>query len=47
MDRRLDPGQAAFQTHQVSNMAPPLLNYNLFEADRALSEGVAREGAAA
>jgi putative acyl-CoA dehydrogenase len=46
MDRRLDPGQAAFQTHQVSNMAPPLLNYNLFEADRALSEGVAREGAA-
>ncbi len=46
MNPRFDPGQVAFQTHQVSNMAPALANYNLFEADRALSEAVAREGAA-
>ena len=46
MDARLDPGQTAFQTHQVSNMAPALVSYNLFETDRALVEGVAREGAA-
>jgi putative acyl-CoA dehydrogenase len=44
-DSRFDAGQAAFQTHQVSNMTPPLANYNLFESDRALAEGVAREGA--
>jgi putative acyl-CoA dehydrogenase len=46
MDPRRDPGQAVFQTHQVSNMAPALVNYNLFEVDRALGEGLAREGAA-
>jgi putative acyl-CoA dehydrogenase len=45
MDSRLDPGQAAFQTHDVTNMAPPLTNYNLFESDRALVEAVGREGA--
>jgi putative acyl-CoA dehydrogenase len=45
MVSRFDPGQAAFQTHQVSNMTPPLANYNLFESDRALVEAVAREGA--
>lgn len=44
MDSRFDPGQAAFQTHDVTNMAPPLTNYNLFESDRALVEAVAREG---
>src|SRR5580704_3531477 len=45
MNTRVDPGQAAFQTHQVSNMPPPLSSYNLFTGDRALGEGVAREGA--
>jgi putative acyl-CoA dehydrogenase len=45
MDSRFDPGQAAFQTHEVSNMAPPLTDYNLFISDRALGEAVAREGA--
>jgi putative acyl-CoA dehydrogenase len=32
-------------THRVTNQPPPLENYNLFETDRALVEGVAREGA--
>ena len=32
-------------THEVFNQAPPLENYNLFTADRALQEAVAREGA--
>jgi putative acyl-CoA dehydrogenase len=45
MDSRFDPEQGAFQTHQVANMAPALANYNLFDTDRALREGVAREGA--
>jgi putative acyl-CoA dehydrogenase len=45
MNRRFDPGQAPFLTHQVTNMAPVLANYNLFESDRALAEAVAREGA--
>ena len=34
------------ETHEVSNQPPPLEGYNLFEADVALREGVAREGAA-
>jgi putative acyl-CoA dehydrogenase len=34
-----------FLTHEVSNQAPPLIDYNLFAVDRALQEGVAREGA--
>jgi putative acyl-CoA dehydrogenase len=42
----LDPGQTAFETHPISNMVPPLANYNLFETDAALREAVAREGAA-
>ncbi len=33
-------------THEVSNQAPPLENYNLFDRNRPLSEAVAREGAA-
>lgn len=33
-------------THSVINQPPPLENYNLFDTDRALVEGVAREGAA-
>ena len=32
-------------THEVFNQPPPLLDYNLFTADRALGEALAREGA--
>jgi len=31
--------------HEVLNQPPPLTGYNLFSTDRALREGVAREGA--
>ena len=31
-------------THQVSNQPPPLVDLNLYTSDRALVEGVAREG---
>ena len=31
-------------THQVENQPPPLENYNSYTADRALQEGVKREG---
>jgi putative acyl-CoA dehydrogenase len=41
----LDPGQAAFRTHDVSNMAPRLVGHNLFDGDAALREAVVREGA--
>jgi putative acyl-CoA dehydrogenase len=41
----IDPGQTAFRTHEVANMAPPLTGYSLFEIDPALREAVAREGA--
>lgn len=34
-------------THEVSNQPPPLVGANLFEADRALVEGVARHAATA
>ena len=37
---------SAFATHEVGNQAPPLVDYNLFQSNRALQEGVAREGAA-
>ena len=33
------------QTHEVANQAPPLVDYNLFSCDLALSEALAREGA--
>jgi putative acyl-CoA dehydrogenase len=33
------------RTHEVENQAPPLVDYNLFEADRPLVEAVKREGA--
>ena len=33
------------RTHEVTNQAPPLTDYNVFEADRALVEAVRREGA--
>ena len=32
-------------THEVFNQPPPLVNYNVFEQDTALAEGVRREGA--
>jgi putative acyl-CoA dehydrogenase len=32
-------------THQVVNQPPPLVDYNVFEADRPLREAVRREGA--
>jgi putative acyl-CoA dehydrogenase len=35
----------SWQTHEVVNQAPPLVDYNLFDTDAALKEGVAREGA--
>ncbi|MGH2804840.1 MAG: DNA alkylation response protein, partial [Thermoleophilaceae bacterium] len=31
-------------THDVVNQAPPLVPYNVFEADRALAEALEREG---
>ncbi len=33
------------RTHEVENQPPPLVDYNLFEADRPLIEAVKREGA--
>src|SRR5262245_54844207 len=33
-------------THQVFNQPPPLVDYNVFERDAALVEGLRREGAA-
>ncbi len=33
------------RTHEVDNQAPPLVDYNVFEADPTLVEAVAREGA--
>lgn len=32
-------------THEVANQPPPLVDYNVFEADRTLVEAVEREGA--
>jgi putative acyl-CoA dehydrogenase len=34
-----------FGNHEVANQPPPLVDYNLFEADRPLVEAVRREGA--
>ena len=36
----------AMATHEVLNQPPPLEQYDVFAADEALAEGVAREGAA-
>ena len=33
------------RTHEVSNQAPPLVDYNVFDADRTLVESIRREGA--
>jgi len=32
------------RTHEVSNQPPPLVDYNVFEADRTLVEAIRREG---
>ncbi|HEY4251866.1 MAG TPA: isovaleryl-CoA dehydrogenase [Roseomonas sp.] len=40
------PGPSRFATHAVGNQPPPLADLDLFSSDRALSEAVAREGAA-
>ena len=39
-DRRF----TGFETHEVTNQPPPLLDVNLFDGDRALGEAVSREG---
>jgi putative acyl-CoA dehydrogenase len=36
---------APFETHEVLNQPPPLVDYDLFGSDRALGEAVVREGA--
>src|SRR5207244_9526454 len=36
---------SAMPRHEVLNQPPPLEGYNLFATDRALAEGVRREGA--
>jgi putative acyl-CoA dehydrogenase len=41
----MSDGPASFATHDVLNQPPPLIDYDLFATDRALAEGVAREGA--
>jgi putative acyl-CoA dehydrogenase len=35
----------SFGTHEVANQPPPLVDYNVFSADRVLGEAVRREGA--
>ncbi len=35
-----------WQTHQITNQAPDLQDYNIFSSDKALMEGVRREQAA-
>src|SRR5256885_16015987 len=37
---------SAMPTHEVLNQPPPLEGYDLFATDRALADGVRREGAA-
>jgi putative acyl-CoA dehydrogenase len=41
----MSDSRTRFATHDVFNQPPPLVDYNLFATDRALVEGVAREGA--
>ncbi|WP_394841178.1 isovaleryl-CoA dehydrogenase [Pendulispora brunnea] len=45
MTRKMDPGQERFQTHEVANVPPALVDYNLFTTDRVLAEATEREGA--
>ncbi|MHB1139003.1 MAG: acyl-CoA dehydrogenase family protein [Microthrixaceae bacterium] len=35
----------AFDTHEVTNQPPPLVDHDVFGTDRALAEGLTREGA--
>ncbi|RDE24361.1 DNA alkylation response protein [Motiliproteus coralliicola] len=44
---QFEPDRHGAKTHQVENQPPPLLDYNSYTMDRALSEAVEREGAAA
>jgi putative acyl-CoA dehydrogenase len=37
--------RTAFGNHEVANQPPPLVDYNVFEADTVLGEAVQREGA--
>ncbi|HET6335173.1 MAG TPA: hypothetical protein VFG30_18240, partial [Polyangiales bacterium] len=39
-------GDTGHATHAVSNQAPPLADYNVFETDQPLVEAIQREGAA-
>jgi putative acyl-CoA dehydrogenase len=41
-----DEPEHAHATHSVSNQAPPLVDYNVFETDQPLVEAIQREGAA-
>ncbi|MCI0490134.1 MAG: isovaleryl-CoA dehydrogenase [Blastocatellia bacterium] len=41
----VNESSATTATHEVRNQPPPLERYNLFERDRALAEGLRREGA--
>ncbi|HUH86146.1 MAG TPA: isovaleryl-CoA dehydrogenase [Stellaceae bacterium] len=41
----MSDGRQSFATHDVFNQPPPLVDYNLFASDRALAEGIARDGA--
>ena len=38
-------GSGSRETHAVFNQPPPLVDYNVFEADAPLVEAVRREGA--
>ena len=40
-----DPALAPGETHDVTNQPPPLVDYNLYELDVALKEGLQRAGA--
>lgn len=40
------PALLLAETHEVFNQVPPLEDYNLFDSDPSLQEGVVREGAA-
>ena len=45
MSHEDDGYTAPFETHDVTNQAPPLVDLDLFSSDRALREAVLREGA--
>jgi len=45
MTAQRPPSLPPYETHEVLNQPPPLVDYNLFTTDRALSDAVRREGA--